>query len=301
MDFGEAKRELKKLLKLTRPEHVGRLLQWVTSSEEVESLLRDNRSVILENISEELRSSLPLDAMMPSETYTQNKIQECARRTVHVDSFLFDENLLDSMCEAGTFSRTYCVQCGSTKTRDLEFLSHSFSVPELRFLFLNVLPDLTGRVLVDVGSRLGAVLYGGHVFSSAARLIGLELNEDFVRLQNQVIHKYGFGDRIQVLHADFCSQETLIQNTDVLIMNNVFEFFLEPHEQIRCWRFLVQNFHRKGSLLVTVPSLDQCFRQIQETLPCDWLEELPVNYDLFLSSDADQNEAFRQIHLYRVM
>ncbi|XP_055010359.1 uncharacterized protein zgc:109986 isoform X2 [Boleophthalmus pectinirostris] len=292
MDFGEAKRELKKLLKLTRPEHVGRLLHWVTSSEEVVCLLKDNRCVILENISEELRSFLPPDAMTPSETFTQQQMEERARGLVHVDGFLYDENLLDSMCEEGTFSRNICLECGSTRTRELEFLSHSFSVPELRFLFLSVLPDLSGRVLVDVGSRLGAVLYAGHVFSSASRLVGLELNQDFVTLQNRVIHKYGFGDRVQV---------DLVQNADVLVMNNVFEFFLEPPEQIRCWRFLVQNFRKKGSLLVTVPGLDESFRQIQETLPCDWLEELPVNYDLYLTSDSAQNEAFRQIHLYRVM
>lgn len=301
MEFSEAKRELKKLLKKTRPEHVGKLLQWVTSSEEVESLLRDNRAVILENIADELRARLPPDAMLPSETYTCNKMQLCASRTVHVDSFLFDENLLDSMCLEGKMSRTFCLQCGSTKTRDLELLSHSFSVAELRFLFLNVLPDLTDRVLLDVGSRLGAVLYGGHVFSSAVRLVGVELNEDLVRLQNDIIHKYGFDDRVQVLHADICSQDALLQNADVLVMNNVFEFFLELTEQIRCWKFILQNFRKKSSLLVTVPSLQQSFSQIQEVLPCDWLEELPVDYDLFLTKDLDQNEAFREIHLYRVM
>lgn len=301
MDFSEAKRELKKLLKQTRPEHVGRLLQWVTSSEEVDSLLRDNRSVILENISEDLRSSLPPEAMLPSETFTLNKIQECAQRTVHVDSFLFDENLLDSMCEEGTFSRSFCQRCGSTETRDLDFVSHSFSMAELRFLFLNVLPDLSGRVLVDVGSRLGAVLFGGHVFSSAAQIIGVELNQDFATLQNQIIHKYGFNDRVQVLHSDVLLQGALIQKADVLVMNNVFEFFLEPQQQLRCWRFIADNFRRKGSLLVTVPSIDQSFSQLQETLPCDWLEELPVNYDLFLTRDDTQNEAFREIHLYRVM
>lgn len=41
-----------------------------------------------------------------------------------------------------------------------DFISHSFSMTELRFLFQHVLPDLSGRTLVDVGSRLGAVLYG---------------------------------------------------------------------------------------------------------------------------------------------
>lgn len=41
-----------------------------------------------------------------------------------------------------------------------DFISHSFSISELQFIFQKVLPDLNGCVLVDVGSRLGAVLYG---------------------------------------------------------------------------------------------------------------------------------------------
>lgn len=40
-----------------------------------------------------------------------------------------------------------------------EFISHSFSLMELKFLYQHVLPDLTGKVVVDVGSRLGAVLF----------------------------------------------------------------------------------------------------------------------------------------------
>lgn len=38
---------------------------------------------------------------------------------------------------------------------------------------------------------------------------------------------------LQVLHTDVCLQNVLLQNTDVLIMNNVFEFFMEPSEQVR--------------------------------------------------------------------
>ena len=41
-----------------------------------------------------------------------------------------------------------------------DFISHSFSILELQFLFQHSLPDLAGRLVVDVGSRLGAVLYG---------------------------------------------------------------------------------------------------------------------------------------------
>lgn len=48
----------------------------------------------------------------------------------------------------------------SSSSHPVDFISHSFSISELQFLFEIVLPDLTGRNLVDVGSRLGAVLYG---------------------------------------------------------------------------------------------------------------------------------------------
>ncbi|KAK7913145.1 hypothetical protein WMY93_013356 [Mugilogobius chulae] len=225
---------------------------------------QDNRSVILENISEELRSLLPQDAMFPSESFCRRQMEACARRTVHVDGFLFDENLLDSMCEDGTFSRNFCLQCGSSRTRELvrtgsrpEFLSHSFSVPELRFLFLNVLPDLSGLVLVDVGSRLGAVLYAGHIFSSAQSLIGVELNQDFVKLQNQIVHKYGFEDRSKPpvsfsglnrglnrcsrlalwgrwFHADVCSQGGFGQKSAMFCgLHNVFGFFRWREDKIR--------------------------------------------------------------------
>ena len=115
------------------------------------------------------------------------KMQQRSRPTVHVDSFLYDEDEVDSLCEEGTMSRSFCLACGSYRTAPLgqnaviciifvvthvmsrpadqlsssvaDFISHSFSISELRFLFENVLPDLSGRVLVDVGSRLGAVLY----------------------------------------------------------------------------------------------------------------------------------------------
>lgn len=40
-----------------------------------------------------------------------------------------------------------------------EFISHSFSLVKLKFLYQHVLPDLTGKVVVDVGSRVGAELF----------------------------------------------------------------------------------------------------------------------------------------------
>ncbi|XP_070835435.1 uncharacterized protein [Chaetodon trifascialis] len=300
MNFSEAKSEVKQLLGKVKPCEVHKLINWMRNSDELDELLSDNKKVILRNISDELRVRLPADAMLPSETTAHSKIQQRSRPTLHVDSFLYDEDQVDSLCEEGTLSRSYCLTCGSYRTAPLDFISHSFSVSELQFLFENVLPDLSGRTLVDVGSRLGAVLYGGYVFSSASQLIGLELSGEFVELQNDILQKYKLTDRIQVLHTDVCLQNVLLQNADVLIMNNVFEFFMEPSEQVRAWRFIMENFRKKGSVLVTVPSLQESLNPLQEALQPGWVEELPVDYDVYLDRDTDPDD-LRQIHLYRVV
>lgn len=81
------------------------------------------------------------------------------------------------MVEKGELSREYCTECGSRKTLPLsaksphifiislhalisDFLSHSMSEAQLDFVFDEMLPKkLKDMTLVDVGSRLGAVLY----------------------------------------------------------------------------------------------------------------------------------------------
>ncbi|PWA29761.1 hypothetical protein CCH79_00007744, partial [Gambusia affinis] len=315
MNADEARLKLRELLGQVNPSELPKLLDWMKNSED-------------------LRARLPVDAMLPSETAAQHKMQQRQRPTVHVDSFLYSEDQVDALCEEGAMSRNYCLSCGSFRTAPLDFISHSFSMSELQFLFQNVLPDLSGRTVVDVGSRLGAVLYGGYVYSSASRLIGLELSEDFVRLQNDMLHKYGMSDRVQVrvsdrpssllshrhshtplikttppltppvptqvLHANVCTQEVLLQGADVLVLNNVFEYFMEPTEQIGAWKFIMQAFRRRGALLVTVPSLQESLDALQVPLPPGWVEELPVDYNVYLGRDADPEE-LRQIHLYRVV
>jgi uncharacterized membrane protein len=39
------------------------------------------------------------------------------------------------------------------------FISHSMSSTQLKYIFQHALPDLSGKTVVDVGSRLGCVLY----------------------------------------------------------------------------------------------------------------------------------------------
>lgn len=55
---------------------------------------------------------------------------------IHVDAFLYDDDFVDSLCEEGKMSRSYCTECGSYKTASLGKCSfgntkNKFSLSEL--------------------------------------------------------------------------------------------------------------------------------------------------------------------------
>ncbi|XP_051503131.1 uncharacterized protein zgc:109986 [Myxocyprinus asiaticus] len=306
MNFSDARNEILQVLSKTERQDLPKLLEWLKTSVDLDDFLVDNQRVILQSIAEDLRACLPLEAVVPSETMAIQKTHQKLHPTVHVDAFLYDEETVDSLCEEGKMSRNYCLSCGSHRTAPLDFISHSFSISELQFLFQNILPDLTGKLVVDVGSRLGAVLYGGYLYSAASQLVGVEISSEFVKLQTMVMEKYGFSDRVQVIHADVRSQAALLQNADVLIMNNVFEYFMEPSDQIQAWQFISQNFRKKGALLVTVPCIQEALASLQETVSLEmltlsqWIEEVPLDYSIYLKNDTDP-DSLKQIHLYRVL
>lgn len=47
----------------------------------------------------------------------------------------------------------------------------------------------------------------------------------------------------------------LLAAADIIVLNNVFEFFSEPEEQIKMWK-LIHDHVKKKALLVTCPALD---------------------------------------------
>ena len=53
-----------------------------------------------------------------------------------------------------------------------DFISHSMSREQLKFIFCDLLPDLSGKTVLDIGSRMGPVLY-------AVRAYGLHEDPQF--------------------------------------------------------------------------------------------------------------------------
>ncbi|XP_036607586.1 uncharacterized protein LOC118843905 isoform X2 [Trichosurus vulpecula] len=264
MDLASARRSVLELLGAVSPADLPALLDWMRTTRDFDEFIHDNNDIILKNIAEDLRNCLPLETMLPSEQVAIQKIKQQPEAIIHIDAFLYDDDFIDSLCEEGKMSRNYCMACGSHQTAPLGFISHSFSPLELKFIYQHVLPDLSGKVLVDVGSRLGPVLFAVH-------------------------------------HANICTQASLLQNADVVIMNNVFEYFLDRSEQARAWEYISHNVRKKGTLLVTVPSLKESLSNLQVAIPLNqWVEEVQLNYDVYTEKDIDR-ESLEQIHLYKIL
>lgn len=265
----------------------------------------------LKKIAKDIKRIIPLQGVLDTEKIRhpeEGKGLACQpSTTVHVDSFLYSDEDIDRLCDEGKMSRNYCKQCGSHNTAPLTFISHSSSLVQLKFIFQAALPsiatNLADRLLVDVGSRLGAVLYGAYHFSPIKKIVGVEINLELCNLQQEITEKYRMHDRVEIRHADICSEQSLMEQADIVILNNVFEFFLSTDQQIRTWKFIREHVIKPGCILVTVPSLEEA--TVFNYKPCidvnSWVKPCTVNYDVpeisLLEEDLDevQNIFFYQV------
>ncbi|KAL7309677.1 hypothetical protein PS15m_010528 [Mucor circinelloides] len=273
----------------------------------------DAKMMRLGRMIKDLRTRVPISAEAPGEKTTIPDTPEfkgfTEQNTVHVDGFLFSEEDVDDLVDEGKMSRNYCLDCGSRNVAPLNFISHSASVLQLQFLYQVALADkVKDKVIVDVGSRLGAVLYSGHLFTRASKLIGVEINEWFTKLQQEMIKKYKMDDRVQVMCKDIQSMpELLSKEADVVIMNNVFQFFNELPTQQQIWKFVRAETKKKsGLLLVTLPSLQEQLKEAgmsASKLMRGWVKEVKLDYDggWFQDLNDDELEEIKQVHLYRVV
>lgn len=52
------------------------------------------------------------------------------------------------------------------------------------------------------------------------------------------------------------NQKELVASADVVFLNNVFDAFVEKAQQIELWKFLLSCFTKKGTVIVTIPSIE---------------------------------------------
>ncbi|CAB4070022.1 unnamed protein product [Lepeophtheirus salmonis] len=100
-----------------------------------------------------------------------------------------------------------------------------------------------------VGSRLGAVLYGAYFFSNASKII--------------------------VVRGEMTTLPEVFNSADVVILNNVFDWFMSPELQVKMWLFL-RSVIKPGSLIVTVPSLQESLQHLPTGIVLEtWMNPSP--------------------------
>merc|ERR1712098_776046 len=193
--------------------------------------------------------------------------------TVHLDAFLYGPEEEDNLVSEGKLPKGICSDCGSMNTEEITILTHSCSHDRLEYMFRCLLPSLKGKTVLDVGSRLGAVLFGAFYHSSAVKIIGVEMNGDLCQTSERIIKKYQLGKRIEIVNENILDVPKLLKSADVIVLNNVFEWFQSLEEQIKIWRYLKETMN-PGTLLVTIPALDASLEHL-DTGICleDWVSE----------------------------
>jgi hypothetical protein len=123
-----------------------------------------------------------------------------------------------------------------------------------------------------------------------------------------MIKKYKMEDRVQVMCKDIQTvPELLSKEADVLVMNNVFQFFNDLEVQQKIWKFVRAETKKKpGLLIVTLPSLQEQLKEANMSaskLLRGWVKEVKLDYDAgwFQELNDDELEEIKQVHMYKVL
>ena len=89
------------------------------------------------------------------------------------------------------------------------------------------------------------------------------MNSELCQLQSQVCRKFGFNDRVQIHCSEMTTRLDLFQKADVVILNNVFEFFVSEEGGARAamWQFL-RKAMRPGTIVVSSPPIEKSVSKI---------------------------------------
>uniref|UniRef100_A0A0N5AV04 Methyltransf_11 domain-containing protein n=1 Tax=Syphacia muris TaxID=451379 RepID=A0A0N5AV04_9BILA len=305
LKLADAEDRFLKLIDEVDPRNVAEFLNWINDSfvvvgggtkqslrekgDIMTTVLEDslNNSVIeatalLRKLAVEIRTQVPQTAVFDSETTVWPKIgldSDCKpETTIHVDSFLYDDDDVEDLAESGLISRNYCAKCGSRDVNCLTFISHSLGISQLRYMFTVLVPlnqAMRGRLILDIGSRLGAVLYAVYYYSGGTvNAVGIEMNSDLCKLQKKVIKENGMDNSLCVIEDDVRNQGDVVSKADVIVMNNVFSFFLPVSEQLKCFEFLHEHI-KPGAVIISNPTMEELTESL--SLPFEinyWLDKV---------------------------
>lgn len=138
----------------------------------------------------------------------------------------------------------------------IDFVRHSLPRNVLGWI-MDELPDLTDKVFVDLGSRVASTLYVAHLMTKAKRIIGFEPVNDIYQLCNSVLKDHNMLDRVKLINDSIENRIDILNEADVIFIKNDFEFMLSNKEISNIWELIFKNTTKKGTLIITSPSLEE--------------------------------------------
>ena len=64
------------------------------------------------------------------------------------------------------------------------------------------------------------------MLSNSSAIVGIEMNSDLCTLAAQTAQKFNMQDRLQIVNAELSTRIDLVRNADVIVLNNVFDWFV---------------------------------------------------------------------------
>jgi len=243
----------------------------------------EKADVLMSCIKTTLKQLVPFEAVFKSEKILFPTIGDDSslheKNCMHVDAFLYGEEDVDELIEQGKLMTHYCLDCESTSIEPITFITHSASNDRLKFIFQRALPNLEDKVVLDIGSRLGVVLYAGYVYTKAKELIGVELNKDWCKTQNEIINRFKLQDRVKIVHGDIINNASVVKKSNVIILHNVFEWFMSPKQQEDIWNFLYSTIE-PGTIIAAAPPIEISLALLNTSIVVDdWVKERTVEHD----------------------
>ena len=118
--------------------------------------------------------------------------------------------------------------------------------------------DLSNKLVLDVGSRLGNILYVAALYTKSTRLIGVEFSEFFANLSAEVVNKFQLDEKITIIHDDIVNKGELLAEADVCLFFNPF-VFLPRKRRIQLLKYMRRSFVKPGARFVSSPSVQEIF------------------------------------------
>jgi len=99
--------------------------------------------------------------------------------------------------------------------------------------------------------------------------------------------------------------ESLLAEASIVVMHNVFDFFMDKPTVCKMWRFIMGALRRPSCRLVCSPSLEVCFESagLDCALLQGWVRQIPLSPTAERDGDSDEEEDTEtsHVHIYEII